>query len=162
MNEMIDYVLEKYENKWLVEDVISNEILDDLLRREFSKQQHEKSKYDKGKTVLKNDKGNGTLKDDKGNGPLKDDKGNILRIKIVDDYEKMIQNVEIDLNKVKEKMLMERADTANAFDDIPPSIEILETSSDDTPPSTHPFQTSFDDTLNSSYEDTCSFDDTWE
>ncbi|GJZ68915.1 hypothetical protein Tco_0632465 [Tanacetum coccineum] len=94
MNEMIDYVLEKYENKWLVEDAISNEILDDLLRREFSKQQREKN--DKGKTVLKNDKGNGPLK------------GKILRIKIVDDYEKRIQNVEIDLNKAKEKMLMER------------------------------------------------------
>ncbi|GJW32191.1 hypothetical protein Tco_0052223 [Tanacetum coccineum] len=49
-----------------------------------------------------------------------------------------------------------------SFDDIPPSIEILETSSDDTPPSTNPFQTSSDDTLKSSSEDTCSFDDTWE
>nr|GEY67176.1 hypothetical protein [Tanacetum cinerariifolium] len=65
MNEMIDYVLEKYGNKWLVDDAISNGILNSLLRIEFSKQQHEKTTFvdDKGKTVLKDDKGNGTLKE---------------------------------------------------------------------------------------------------
>ncbi|GKB48215.1 hypothetical protein Tco_0898968 [Tanacetum coccineum] len=121
-DEMIDYVLEKYGNKWQVDDVISNEILNDLLKREFNKQQR-----------VKDEKGKMT----KEKRPLKDDKRKLTGIKIAVDLEKRIQNVEIDLNKAKEKMLMER-DTSSSSDDIPPSIEILETSSDDIPPITHP------------------------
>ncbi|GKB03644.1 hypothetical protein Tco_0831787 [Tanacetum coccineum] len=152
-DEMIDYVLEKYGNKWQVDDVISNEILDDLLKREFNKQQR-----------VKDEKGKMT----KEKRPLKDDKRKLTGIKIAVDLEKRIQNVEIDLNKAKEKMLMERAviiidsDTSSNSDDIPPGTEILETSSDDIPPITHPFQTSSDDTIKSSSKDTFSSDDTWE
>nr|GFA08517.1 hypothetical protein [Tanacetum cinerariifolium] len=36
---MVDYVMEKYGNKWLLDDDISDEILDDLLKRKFEKQQ---------------------------------------------------------------------------------------------------------------------------
>ncbi|GKD63206.1 hypothetical protein Tco_1305314 [Tanacetum coccineum] len=63
-DEMIDYV---YVNKWQVDDVISDEILDDLSKREFNIQQR-----------LKDDKGNGHLKDDKSEGLLKDDKGKLI------------------------------------------------------------------------------------
>ncbi|GJZ07286.1 hypothetical protein Tco_0541079, partial [Tanacetum coccineum] len=40
-------------------------------------------------------------------GRLKDDKGILIGLNIVDDLEKRIQNVEINLNKAKEKMLKE-------------------------------------------------------
>ncbi|GJY32612.1 hypothetical protein Tco_0417081 [Tanacetum coccineum] len=56
------------------------------------------------------DKEKGPLKDDKGKGLLKDDKGSLTGLKIVDDLEKMIWNVEININKAKEKMLKEIGD----------------------------------------------------
>ncbi|GKA80667.1 hypothetical protein Tco_0787359 [Tanacetum coccineum] len=100
-DDMIDYVLEKYRNNWQVDDAIADEILDDLLKRERDKQQR--------------------VKDDKRNGPLKDDKRKVTRIKIMDDLEKRIENVEKDLNKAKDKMdlnkgeykmVMERGNTS--------------------------------------------------
>ncbi|GJR53030.1 hypothetical protein Tco_1403551 [Tanacetum coccineum] len=89
---MIDYVLEKYRNNWQVDDAIADEILDDLLKREWDKQQR-----------------------------VKDDKRKVTRIKIMDDLEKRIENVEKDLNKAKDKMdlnkgeykmVMERGNTS--------------------------------------------------
>ncbi|GKA02142.1 hypothetical protein Tco_0674807 [Tanacetum coccineum] len=80
-DEMINYVLEKYVNKWQVDDVISDEILDDLLKGEFNIQQHLKG----------DDKANGPLKDDKGDGllKLKDfdslHKGNVVLVDTTDD-----------------------------------------------------------------------------
>ncbi|GJW99087.1 hypothetical protein Tco_0180895, partial [Tanacetum coccineum] len=53
------------------------------------------------------DKEKGPLKDDKGKGLLKDDKGSLTGFKIVEDLEKMIHNVEINLNNAKEKTLKE-------------------------------------------------------
>ncbi|GKG33461.1 hypothetical protein Tco_0433620, partial [Tanacetum coccineum] len=61
------------------------------------------------------------VRDDKGNGPLKDDKRKVTGIKILDDLEQRIENVEkdlnkakekMDLNKGKEKMVMERGNTS--------------------------------------------------
>ncbi|GKE17968.1 hypothetical protein Tco_1425545, partial [Tanacetum coccineum] len=62
------------------------------------------------KLPLSDDKEKGPLKDDKGKGLLKDDKGSLTGLKIVDDLEKMIWNVEININKAKEKMLKEIGD----------------------------------------------------
>ncbi|GJX23705.1 hypothetical protein Tco_0228150 [Tanacetum coccineum] len=45
-------------------------------------------------------------------GYLKDDKGKLTRIKIVDDLEKRIRNIEIELNKAKENMLKERGNSS--------------------------------------------------
>ncbi|GJW94643.1 zinc finger, CCHC-type containing protein [Tanacetum coccineum] len=58
----------------------SDEILDDLLEREFNKQHRVKV-------------------DDKEKGPLKDDKRKVTGFKILDDLEQRIENVEKDLNK---------------------------------------------------------------
>ncbi|GJS06046.1 hypothetical protein Tco_0362842 [Tanacetum coccineum] len=59
--------------KWHVGDAIANEILDDLLKKEFNRQQR--------------------VKDDKGNRPLKDDKRSVTGIKILDDLGQKIENV---------------------------------------------------------------------
>ncbi|GJQ99930.1 hypothetical protein Tco_0522915 [Tanacetum coccineum] len=48
-------------------------------------------------------------------GYLKDDKGKLTRIKIVDDLEKRIRNIEIELNKAKENMLKERGFRVRVF-----------------------------------------------
>ncbi|GKF04248.1 hypothetical protein Tco_0034916 [Tanacetum coccineum] len=66
-----------------VDHAIADEILDDLLKREFNKQQR--------------------VKDDKGKRPLK-----VTGIKIMDDLEQRIENVEKDLNKEKEKNILTR------------------------------------------------------
>ncbi|GJS47689.1 hypothetical protein Tco_0597810 [Tanacetum coccineum] len=50
-DEMIDYVMAKYGNKWQVGDAIVDVIVDDLLQKEFNKQ--ERVKDDKGKAILK-------------------------------------------------------------------------------------------------------------
>ncbi|GKC56573.1 hypothetical protein Tco_1084171 [Tanacetum coccineum] len=55
-DEMIDYVKAKYGNKWSVEDVITNVIRDDLLQKEFNKQ--ECVKDDKGEGLLKGSRSN--------------------------------------------------------------------------------------------------------
>nr|GEW16550.1 ribonuclease H-like domain-containing protein [Tanacetum cinerariifolium] len=94
--EMIDYVLAKYGNKWQVDNVIPDVILDDLLHKEFNNQER-----------IKDDKGKGLLRDDKGNGLLKYDKGKLTRIKCVD-LEKRIQNVEEVPYKAKKEMLMKK------------------------------------------------------
>ncbi|GKB09986.1 hypothetical protein Tco_0843909, partial [Tanacetum coccineum] len=85
---MVDYVMEKYDNKWLLDDDVSDEILDDLLKREFKKQQR--------------------LKDEKGKGLLKDDKASLTGPHILDDLEKRIDNVEVVFNKPKKKNLKEK------------------------------------------------------
>nr|GEW05377.1 hypothetical protein [Tanacetum cinerariifolium] len=54
-----------------VDDAISDEILDDLLKREFNKQHH-----------LKDDKGKGPMKDDKGKGPLTGSSSNTYQDKL--------------------------------------------------------------------------------
>ncbi|GJV62707.1 hypothetical protein Tco_1473535 [Tanacetum coccineum] len=48
--EMIDYVLAKYENKWEIDDAIADVILDDLLQKTFNEPK-----------LLKDDKGKGIL-----------------------------------------------------------------------------------------------------
>ncbi|GJU10545.1 hypothetical protein Tco_1132941 [Tanacetum coccineum] len=82
--EMIDYDLAKYGNKWEVDDAMADEILDD-----------------KGKGILIDDKTKVILNYDKGNGILNDDKEKLIEIKFVDDLEKKIQNVEEVLYKAK-------------------------------------------------------------
>ncbi|GJR34579.1 hypothetical protein Tco_1210263 [Tanacetum coccineum] len=42
--DMVDYVMEKYGNKWLLDDDVGHEILDDELKREFEKQQRLKER----------------------------------------------------------------------------------------------------------------------
>ncbi|GKE28726.1 hypothetical protein Tco_1444110 [Tanacetum coccineum] len=46
---MIDYVLHKYGSNWQVHDAIADDILDDLLKREWEKQK--RMKYDKRKVT---------------------------------------------------------------------------------------------------------------
>nr|GEX42062.1 hypothetical protein [Tanacetum cinerariifolium] len=85
---MIDYVLEKYENNWQVDDAIADEILDDLLKRERDKQQRVKA-------IFVDDKRKGIFE----------------RIENVEkDLNKAKEKM--DLNKGKEKMVMERGNTS--------------------------------------------------
>ncbi|GJX61696.1 hypothetical protein Tco_0294596 [Tanacetum coccineum] len=87
-DDMIDYVLHKYGSNWQVHDAIADDILDDLLKREWEKQK--RVKYDKRK---------------------------VTQMKIQDLIEKRIEiagqhlNKEKQImhtNKGKEKMVMER------------------------------------------------------
>ncbi|GJZ93098.1 hypothetical protein Tco_0665163 [Tanacetum coccineum] len=48
-DDMIDYVLHKYGSNWQVHDAIADDILDDLLKREWEKQK--RVKYDKRKVT---------------------------------------------------------------------------------------------------------------
>ncbi|GJS87506.1 hypothetical protein Tco_0770142 [Tanacetum coccineum] len=48
-DDMIDCVLNKYGSKWQVHDAIADDILDDLLKREWEK--HQRVKYDKRKAT---------------------------------------------------------------------------------------------------------------
>nr|GEW38689.1 hypothetical protein [Tanacetum cinerariifolium] len=48
-DDMIDYVLHKYRSNWQVHDAIADDILDDLLKREWEKQK--RMKYDKRKVT---------------------------------------------------------------------------------------------------------------
>ncbi|GKA91654.1 hypothetical protein Tco_0813579 [Tanacetum coccineum] len=41
-DDMIDYVLHKYESNWQVHDAIADNILNDLLKREWEKQKRMK------------------------------------------------------------------------------------------------------------------------
>ncbi|GKA37614.1 hypothetical protein Tco_0724179, partial [Tanacetum coccineum] len=41
-DDMIDYVLNNYESNWQVHDAIADDILDDLLKKEWEKQQRVK------------------------------------------------------------------------------------------------------------------------
>ncbi|GJY99512.1 hypothetical protein Tco_0516942 [Tanacetum coccineum] len=116
-----------------------DEILNDLLKREFNKQQR--------------------LKDQKGKGLLNDDKASLTGTHIPDDLNKKNDNVEVVLNNPKKKKLKEKV----IILDSDASTKSLERSSfSDIPPSTHPFKTSFDNAFDSRYEDTCNSDDTWE
>ncbi|GKB40908.1 hypothetical protein Tco_0885850 [Tanacetum coccineum] len=151
--EMVDYVMEKYGNKCLVDDDVGDEILDDLLKREFEKQQRLK-----GKELLK------------------DDKASLTRIDILDDPKRRIDNVEVVLNKAKRKIQRKHVIVHFIFSDITnyilvaeliildldtsSSIESLNRSSfSKIPPSTHPFQTSSDNAIDSSSEHTLSLTD---
>ncbi|GJX79900.1 hypothetical protein Tco_0328049 [Tanacetum coccineum] len=87
-DDMIDYVLHMYGSNWQVHDAIADDILDDLLKREWEKQK--RVKYDKRK---------------------------VTQMKIQDLLEKRIEkagqhlNKEkqiMHINKGKEKMVMER------------------------------------------------------
>ncbi|GKA73179.1 hypothetical protein Tco_0779395 [Tanacetum coccineum] len=134
--EMVDYVMEKYGNKCLVDDDVGDEILDDLLKREFEKQQR--------------------LKADKGKELLKDDKASLTGIDILDDPKRRIDNVEVILTRQREKSQGNRGvwmvflgDITNYIlvaeliildSDTSSSIESLNRSSfSKIPPSTHPF-----------------------
>ncbi|GJS41406.1 hypothetical protein Tco_0566449 [Tanacetum coccineum] len=48
-DDMIDYVLHMYGSNWQVHDAIADDILDDLLKREWEKQK--RVKYDKRKVT---------------------------------------------------------------------------------------------------------------
>ncbi|GJT56028.1 hypothetical protein Tco_0991082 [Tanacetum coccineum] len=87
-DDMIGYVLHKYGSNWQVHDAIADDILDDLLKREWEKQQC-----------------------------MKYDKRNVTEMKILELLEQRIENVKKHLNKEKhimvinkgkEKMVMER------------------------------------------------------
>ncbi|GJS07901.1 hypothetical protein Tco_0364697 [Tanacetum coccineum] len=87
-DDMIDYVLHMYGSNWQVHDAIADDILDDLLKREWEK--HKRVKYDKRK---------------------------LTQMKIQDLLEKRIEKVGqhlnkekqiMHINKGKEKMVMER------------------------------------------------------
>ncbi|GJY78156.1 hypothetical protein Tco_0483957 [Tanacetum coccineum] len=73
-DEMIDYVLAKYENKWRVDDAIVEVILDDLLQKAFNEPE-----------LVKDDKVKGT------------------GFESSDHLENKIQNVEEVLYKAKDK-----------------------------------------------------------
>ncbi|GJW48990.1 hypothetical protein Tco_0080636 [Tanacetum coccineum] len=149
-DDMIDYVLHMYESNWQVHDAIADDILDDLLKREWEKQK--RVKYDKRK---------------------------ITQMKIQDLLEKRFEKAGQHLNKEKQimhinkgkkKMVMERdvviIESDTSYDYFPG-----QTTSDES--SDHnPFQATFDesydhnpfqvtsgdtsdDTLKSSSEDTC-------
>nr|GEV86063.1 hypothetical protein [Tanacetum cinerariifolium] len=147
-DDMIDYVLHMYVSNWQVHDAIADDILDDLLKREWEKQKRVKCKYDKRK---------------------------VTQIKIQDHLEKRIEKSGQHLNKEKrimhinkgtEKMVMEKDTSYDYF----PGQTTSDESSDH-----NPFQATFDEsydhnpfqvtsndtsdnTLKSSYEDTCSSD----
>ncbi|GKE22109.1 hypothetical protein Tco_1433621, partial [Tanacetum coccineum] len=156
-DDMINYVLHKYGSNWQVHDAIADDILDDLLKREWEKQK--RVKYDKRK---------------------------VTQMKIQDLIKKRIEKAGQHLNKEKqimhtnkgkEKMVMEREviiiELDTSYDYFP-----AQTTSDER--SNHnPFQAtsnesfdhnhfqvtsneSSDDTLKSSSEDTCSSNCTWE
>ncbi|GKC49086.1 hypothetical protein Tco_1071831 [Tanacetum coccineum] len=91
---MVDYVLEKYENKWKSEDEIAYVILEDLWLKY--------GKDDKGKGKLVEDNGKGkeaehhhlkVNKDDKGKGKLVEDNGKGK----VHDIQNRVGSVEVDL-----------------------------------------------------------------
>ncbi|GJV55957.1 hypothetical protein Tco_1456962 [Tanacetum coccineum] len=58
-DDMIDYVLHMYGSNWQVHDAIADDILDDLLKREWEKQK--RMKYDK-KKVTSDESSDDTLK----------------------------------------------------------------------------------------------------
>ncbi|GJX81258.1 hypothetical protein Tco_0329407 [Tanacetum coccineum] len=138
-------------NKFVVHDAIADDIVGNLLKREWEKQ--ERVKYYKRK---------------------------VIEMKILELLEQRIEKVgnilnkgkeKMDINKGKEKMVIERADTSC---DHKPFQVTYDESSDhnlfqatfDESSDHNPFQAtsdeSSDDTLKSSSEDTCSFDSTWE
>ncbi|GKC16558.1 hypothetical protein Tco_1013340, partial [Tanacetum coccineum] len=122
-DDMINYFLHKYRSNWQVYDAIADDILDDLLKREWEKQKH--VKYDKRK---------------------------VKQMKIQDLIEKRIEkagqhlNKEkqiMHINKGKEKMVMEREviiiESDTSYDYFP-----AQTTSDEG--SDHnPFQATFDE-----------------
>ncbi|GKC04186.1 hypothetical protein Tco_0995796 [Tanacetum coccineum] len=152
-DDMIDYVLHKYGSNWQVHDAIADDILDDLLKREWEKQK--RVKYDKRK---------------------------VTQMKIQDLLEKRIEKVGQHLNKEKqimhinngkEKMVMEREvviiESDTSYDYFPGQTTSDESSDHNPFQATfdesydhNPFQVtsdeSSDDTLKSSSEDTCSPD----
>ncbi|GKB78482.1 hypothetical protein Tco_0945377 [Tanacetum coccineum] len=150
-DDMIDYVLHKYRSNWQVHDAIVDDILHDLLKREWEKQK--RVKYDKRK---------------------------VTQMKIQDLIEKRIEkagqhlNKEkqiMHINKGKEKMMMERQviiiesdtiydyfsaqTTSDEGSDHNPFQATSDESSDHNP---FQFDESSDDTLKSSSEDICSSD----
>ncbi|GJZ92148.1 zinc finger, CCHC-type containing protein [Tanacetum coccineum] len=78
-DDMIDYVLHEYESNWQVHDAIADDILDDLLKREWEKQQ--RVKYDKRK---------------------------VTEIKILELLEQRIEKVRKHLNKKKQIMVINK------------------------------------------------------
>ncbi|GJZ34239.1 hypothetical protein Tco_0579675 [Tanacetum coccineum] len=164
--ETVDYVMEKYGNSWLLDNDVSDEILDDILKREFEKQQ--RVKYQKGKGDFK---ATGT--------------------DIIDDVDKENSNVEVVIKKPKNKKLKEkilwnvkgvfgwifkhnlkvlslRHPFHMKFTNYILLVEVIILDSDtstyslDSPPSTHPFKTSSDNEFDSRYEDSCNYDDSWQ
>nr|GFA16321.1 hypothetical protein [Tanacetum cinerariifolium] len=172
--DMIDYVLHKYRSNWKVHDAIADDILDDLLKREWEKQK--RVKYDKRK---------------------------VIEMKILELLEQRIEKVRKHLNKAKqimditkgkEKMvIIIESDTSydhkpfqatfdESFDHNPfeatsdessdhnPFQATFDESSDHNPFQAtsderfdhNPFKDTSDDTLKSSSEDTCSSYSTWE
>ncbi|GKD02255.1 hypothetical protein Tco_1177229 [Tanacetum coccineum] len=165
-DDTIDYVLHKYGSKWQVHDAIADDVLDDLLKREWEKQL--RVKYDKRK---------------------------VTKMKILELLEQRIDKVRKPLNKEKqimvinkekEKIVMEieviiiKSDTSS---DHNPFQATSDESSDHNPFQAtsdesfdhNPFQTTSDessdqnlfqvssnDILKSSSEDTCSSYSTWE
>ncbi|GJU75407.1 hypothetical protein Tco_1272477 [Tanacetum coccineum] len=143
-DDMIDYVLHMYGSNWQVHDAIADDILDDLLKREWEKQK--RVKYDKIK---------------------------VTQMKIRDLLEKRIEKAgqhlnkekqKMHINKGKEKMMMERGQTtSDESSDHNPFQATFDESYDHNPFQVTSGDTS-DDTLKSSSEDTYSSDSvtTWQ
>nr|GEX92008.1 hypothetical protein [Tanacetum cinerariifolium] len=131
-DDMIDYVLHKYGSNWQIHDAIANDILDDLLK-----------KSERNSSVRK-------------------------KVNIIEDLDVLQQRIEkvgkhlnkakekMDVNKEREKMLMETATSDKSSD----HNHFQATSNERF--DHNPFQATFDDTLKSSFEDTYSSDSTWE
>ncbi|GJV73327.1 hypothetical protein Tco_1493322 [Tanacetum coccineum] len=109
-DDMIDYVLHKYGSNWQVHDAIADDILDDLLKREWEKQK--RVKYDKIKVtqmkirdVIKN------------------------KIEIAGQHLNKKKHI-MHTNKGKEKMVMERATSDESFDHNPFQVTFDERSDD--------------------------------
>ncbi|GJY81711.1 hypothetical protein Tco_0494462, partial [Tanacetum coccineum] len=162
-----------YGTNWHVHDAIADDILDDLLKREWEKQHR-----------------------------VKDDKRKLTELKILDILEQRIEKVgkhlhkakeKMDVNKVLDRVIIIESDTsydhnpfqvtyAKSSDHSPfqatsdessdhNSFQATSNESSDHNPfqatsdesyDHNPFQATSDDTLKSSFEDTCSSDSTWE
>ncbi|GJT21275.1 hypothetical protein Tco_0891212 [Tanacetum coccineum] len=133
-----DYVMDTYGDKWLLENNVNDEILDDLLKREFKIQQRSKRK-----------------------GTFKDDKANQTGTHILDDLQKENNNVEDVLNNLKNKKLkVEKEVIMLDSDTTTKSME--KRSLSDIPSSTHPYETVSNNAFNLRLEDTCNSNETWE
>ncbi|GKE30532.1 hypothetical protein Tco_1445916 [Tanacetum coccineum] len=142
-DDMIDYVLHKYGSNWQVHDAIADDIPDDLLKREWEKQQ--RVKYDKRK---------------------------VIKMKILDLLEQRISRDGKHLKNAKEKMVMEREviiiESNTSYNHNPFQVTYTESSdhnpfqaTSDESSSHNPFQATSDDILKLTSEDTCSSDSTW-
>ncbi|GJX95938.1 hypothetical protein Tco_0351736 [Tanacetum coccineum] len=133
---MIDYILHKYMSNWQVHDVIADDILDDLLKRELEKQQRVKCECTR----------------------------NVLSCMLWQKKEVIIIESDASCDYNPFQATFDESSDHNPFQatsdessDHNPFQATYDESYDH-----NPFQVSSNDTLNSSSWDTCSSDSTWE